>query len=146
MVFGPNARWDSDAYYSSGEPGRITIPNNLEGRYLAHATVMWSRGTSQPFTLAQRDGTGHPSGYFTAVIVANNNVPSPRENLSVAAVVANAIRTSQSVSWETDLAAGDYLELHLCQWVIGIDGSLPPPSDTLIAEANITVRRLGISA
>lgn len=146
LDFGPAARWDSDTFYSSAEPSRITIPNNLAGRYRAQAMIMWSRGAGGTFTVIQRDGNGPNSGYFSAAIVANGSTPSPRENLSVAAVVANATRTTHSLVWETDLASGDYLELSVVQNVIGVDTSLPPHSDVLTVEANITVTRLGISA
>jgi hypothetical protein len=148
MSFSSSARWDSDGFYAGSSPTRITIPDNLEGRYLASALVMWSRGGSNPFTIGQRDGQGLPSpaGYFSAVIVANGSTPSPRQNLSVVAVVPTAIRTTQSVMWETDLDPGDYLEIELCQHVLGVDPDIPPSSDTLIAEVDFTLRRLGISA
>lgn len=148
MTFSTSARWDSDGFYSVSEPTRITIPARLEGRYLASALVMWSRGGANPFTIGQRDGDGtiSPAGYFSAVIMANGSTPSPRQNLSVAAVVPTAIRTTQAVSWEADLDAGDYLEIELCQHVLGIDPNIPSPSDTLIAEVDFTLRRLGISA
>jgi hypothetical protein len=48
--------------------------------------------------------------------------------------------------WETDLDPGDYLEIELCQHVLGVDPDIPPSSDTLIAEVDFTLRRLGISA
>ncbi len=148
VTFSSGARWDSDGFFMTGHPSRITIPADLEGRYLASAFVMWSRDNSNPFTIGQRDGTGSTSaaGYFSAVITANGSTTSPRQNLSVAAVVPTAIRTTQVVSWETDLAAGDYLEVELCQNVIGVDPGIAPADDTLISEVDFTIRRLGISA
>jgi hypothetical protein len=148
LDFNAPARWDSDGFFDVTQPTRITIPTDLGGRYVAHATVMWYFIAGPPFdmfTLAHRDSPNNKFGYFTAEITVNGDRPDPRENLCTDAVIPGTVRNAQNVLWETNLDAEDYLELYLCQTVLGNDPSILPENEDLRVEVNFKLRRLGVA-
>lgn len=128
--------WHDGGYINTANPTRVTVPTGLDGPHFVRAEVHWALNTGNSFSTAFRDGT-----CFVSKIILNGNASAnPLDSLSVAAPVATGYTTQQSIIWEPDLAAGDFLELHVA-WhdAVAQAGILP---SQLMIEAWLTVRRL----
>ena len=115
---------------------RALAPDGLDGRYFIHASIQWQMSPNLVFTAVQSSG-----GYFYAELRKNGISPRPRAGTSTAAPVPTATRTSQIVVWETELAASDFIELHLNQYVAGVDPNVVLGAFGL--EIHLTARFLG---
>jgi len=106
-----NIEWDSVGFFEPSEPTRLTVPTGLGGRYLVQASTRWldhrqsSNEEAPPdshyYAFMMHNGSGYPAGN-DARCTANN-------------VEGGATGTTQHFMYETDLAAGDFVELWLWQ-------------------------------
>ena len=134
VPFPDDPLWHEGDYVSPDHPTRVTIPGGLEGRYHVLAEIHWRFNISEMFSIDFRD-----KSYFIAMIVLNGDPEnSPHDPRSVGAPVALARTTTQTIVWETSLAAGDFLELS-ARWKNSQIETSPFP---LVVEAWLTVRRL----
>ena len=135
-IFQDPPLWDSDQFFNPANLERVTIPDGLDGRYFVHASIQWVTPPNANFTAVQSSG-----GYFYAELQKTGASLRPRAGASTAAPVATARRTSQIVVWETELAASDFIELHLNQYVAGVDPNVVFGAFGL--EIHLTARFLG---
>lgn len=106
-----NIEWDSVGFFEPSEPTRLTVPAGLGGRYLIQAATRWldhreplgegSLPDSHYYAFMMCNGSGHPAGN-DARCTANN-------------VEGGATGTTQHFMYETELVAGDFVELWLWQ-------------------------------
>lgn len=106
-----NVEWDSVGFFESSEPTRLTIPAGLGGRYLIQTATRWLDHRDFPgeepppdsyfYAFVMHNGSGHPAGN-DARCTANN-------------VEGGATGTTQHFTYETELVAGDFVELWLWQ-------------------------------
>lgn len=103
--------WDSNGYFDSGTPTRLTVPTGLGGRYLLQVALRWQHDDG-PMT-----PPNDTESYFHAFITLNGNTDGFDNDVRSSAnkVTGGAVATSQHFMAETQLNAGDFVELWLAQ-------------------------------
>jgi len=124
-----NVYWDSDGYFETEAPTRLTVPTGLGGRYLLHVALRWQHDDG-PLT-----PPNDTKSYFHAFITLNGNNDGFDNDVRSSAnkVIGGAVATSQHFMAETQLNAGDFVELWLAQQ-FGVDKR---------CDAYFTIRRVG---
>jgi hypothetical protein len=99
--------WDSDGYFDSGSPTRLTVPAGLEGRYLLQVALRW----------INKNDPMAPDSYFYSFITLNEDqCPVSNDARSTANnTEAGSEGTTQHFTYETHLNAGDFVQLWLWQ-------------------------------
>lgn len=103
--------WDSVGFFEPSEPTRLAIPAGLGGRFLIQAATRW---------LDHRDSLNEeppPDSYFYAFVIHNGSGHPPGNDARCTAnnVEGGATGTTQHFMYETELVAGDFVELWLWQ-------------------------------
>lgn len=107
-----HTQWDSDGYFSGSEPSRLTVPAGLGGRYFVQVAVRWRNPDSPPLPPPAPE----EAHYYTYLSLNGSQGPAGSD----ARATANTIKgvgfsTTQHFTFETNLSAGDYLEVRVWQ-------------------------------
>ena len=129
--------WQSDTFFSAGDPSRITVPAKLNGRYFVRATIRWERFDGKDFQIPDRN-----KSCFLAYFTKNgDNLADHLEDTHMsAAPVVKATKTVMNLLWEGNLVEGDLLKLFVFH-----NGTILDDNQPVSVNVNVwlSVRRLG---
>jgi hypothetical protein len=138
----PPTAGDPDSFHIPADgSGVITIPENLGGLYIVHASIWWERNNGQRDWTADDQKEGGLYSYIERKDAAGQPLGKARDT---SAAVPNLSKTHHHILWEGRLNVGDTIEVFCQQNVIDTDEL--GQEVKVRASGILTVRRLGEGA